>query len=107
MKIQGRSQTLSILVLIPSITETSFEVKSFNTGFNGKKFTKPKDEQVKIGTNHFSFLILTLSRDTGCNLKSWEVLRFLGNLKVLGILKVLGSVEVLESLEVLVSVPIH
>lgn len=71
MKIQGHFQTLSILVLITSITETSFEVKSqvsFNTCFNEKKFTTPKDKQVKISANNFSLLTLTLSRVTGHNL---------------------------------------
>lgn len=71
MKIQGHSQTLSTLVLITSITETSFEVKSqvsLNTCFNEKKFTKPKDKQVKMSTSNFSLLTLTLSRDTGYQL---------------------------------------
>lgn len=70
MKIQGHFQTLSILVLITSITETSFEGKSqvsFNTCLNEKKFTKPKDKQVKISTNDFSLLTLTLTKDTGHN----------------------------------------
>lgn len=70
MKTQGHFQTVSIPFLMTLIIKASFEVKSqvsFNTYFNEKEFTKPMNKQVKISTNHFSLLTLTLSKNIGHN----------------------------------------